>query len=52
VSATKEIESGDTAVNPEMNSWSSLPEGFTLLVEDSPDEFTLLIDDVNSLLIE
>jgi len=48
----KELYSLDDTLIPTQDSWSSLPSGFTLLIEDSPTEYTLLIDDTFSLLIE
>jgi len=41
----------DTDLAPEMNSWSSLPDGFALLIRESPDYY-LLIDDDHRLLIQ
>lgn len=47
----QEIPSLDTGVSPEMNSWTSPPQGYLLLIE-SPD-YGILIDDAgNRLLIE
>jgi hypothetical protein len=52
MSATlKEIYDIDTAIKPAMNSWSTPPDGFELLIEESP-EYSLLIDDTNKLLIQ
>ena len=48
----KELFRLDDDLAPDQNSWSSVPAGFTLLIEDSPTEYTLLIDDTFSLLIE
>lgn len=46
----QEIPSLDTAIKPVMDSWSSLPDGFELLIEESPDH-SLLIDDSGNVLI-
>ena len=40
----KEIIQIDDSISPEMNSWTSLPDGFELLIQTGPD-FSLLIDD-------
>jgi hypothetical protein len=40
----KEIIQTDESISPEMNSWTSLPEGFELLIQTGPD-YSLLIDD-------
>lgn len=48
----KELFSLDDSLTTVQDSWSSLPAGLTLLIEDSPTEYTLLIDDTFSLLIE
>jgi hypothetical protein len=47
----KEIYDIDTAIKPTMNSWSTPPEGFELLIQESPD-YSLLIDNTNKLLIQ
>jgi hypothetical protein len=47
----KEIYDIDTTIKPAMNSWSTPPDGFELLIEESP-EYSLLIDDTNKLLIQ
>lgn len=48
----QEIPTLDTEINPEMNSWSSLPQGYFLLIEESPDYGVLIDDEGNRLLIE
>lgn len=50
----QEIPSLDTAIKPQMNSWSTPPDGILLLIEEGPpDDFYLLIDDTgNRLLIQ
>lgn len=46
------IPTVDTDISPEMNSWSSPPAGYELLIQD-PTPYSLLIDDSgNKLLIE
>jgi hypothetical protein len=50
--AVEEIIQGDTEIQPEMNSWSTPPAGFALLIESGPPEYMLLIDDTHTLLIE
>jgi hypothetical protein len=41
----------DIDLSPEMDSWSSLPDGYELLIQDTP--YSLLIDDSgNKLLIQ
>jgi hypothetical protein len=47
----KEIYDIDTEIKPAMNSWSSPPDGFELLIQESPDH-SLLIDNTNKLLIQ
>jgi hypothetical protein len=47
----KEIYDLDTDISPDMNSWSSLPDGFELLIQEAPD-FSLLIDKTNKLIIQ
>ncbi len=46
----KQIYDIDTVIEPTMNSWTSPPAGFELLIQEAPD-FSLLIDDTNRLLI-
>lgn len=47
----KIIPSLDTAIKPEMNSWSSLPAGILLLIEEGPPDYYLLIDDDGNRLL-
>jgi hypothetical protein len=49
----QEIPTLDIAIKPSMNSWSTPPAGFLLLIEEGPpDDFYLSIDnDGNRLLI-
>jgi hypothetical protein len=46
----KEIYAIDTAIKPSMNSWSRPPDGFELLIEESPD-FSLALDDEGNVLL-
>lgn len=48
----QEIPTLDTAIKPEMNSWSSPPQGYSLLIEESPDYGVLIDDAGNRLLIQ
>jgi hypothetical protein len=48
----KEIIDIDTQIKPQMNSWSSPPDGFELLIEESPDHSLLIDDSGNKLLIQ
>lgn len=48
----KEIYSRDTDLSNEQDSWGSLPAGFLLLIEDSPEYYILIDDNGNKLLIE
>jgi hypothetical protein len=42
----------DTALFPDMNSWSSPPAGYLLLIEEGPpDDFYLSIDDSGNRLL-
>jgi hypothetical protein len=50
--ALKEIIDIDTRIKPEMNSWTSLPDGFELLIQESPDHSLLIDDSGNVLLIQ
>ena len=47
----KEIIDLDTQNAPEMNSWSSLPQGYELLIQTGPPDFSLLIDDLDHKLL-
>jgi hypothetical protein len=47
---TKEIYVIDTSIKPSMNSWSRPPDGFELLIEESPD-FRMAIDDQGNVLL-
>jgi hypothetical protein len=47
---SKLLVSQDTAIKPVMNSWSSPPVGFVLLIQETPD-YSLLIDDEFLLLV-
>ena len=48
----QEIPTIDIDLSPEMDSWSSVPLGFELLIQE-PSPYILLIDDSgNKLLIE
>lgn len=54
--ALQEIPTLDTAIKPDMNSWSSPPLGLLLLIEEGPvpgpsDDFYLLIDDAGNRLL-
>lgn len=46
----KEIVDIDTRIKPEMNSWSTPPAGFELLIQESPDH-SLAIDDAGNVLL-
>lgn len=48
----KELFSRDTDLETDYNSWSSLPAGFFLLIEESPEYYLLIEDDGDRLLIE
>jgi hypothetical protein len=42
----QEVPTLDISISPPMNSWSSPPAGFLLLIEEAPPtDFFLLIDD-------
>lgn len=47
----KVIPSLDTAIKPDMNSWSSPPLGILLLIEEGPPDYYLLIDDNGNRLL-
>lgn len=48
----EEIPSLDTAIEPEMNSWSTPPIGILLLIEEAPPtDYYLLIDDAGNRLL-
>lgn len=47
----QEIPSLDIELSPDMNSWIGSPEGFKLLIEESPDHYLLIDDEGNRLLI-
>jgi hypothetical protein len=47
---SKLLVSQDTAIKPVMDSWSSPPAGFVLLIQEAPD-YSLLIDDEFLLLV-
>lgn len=47
----KIIPSLDTAIKPEMNSWSTPPLGILLLIEEGPPDYYLLIDDAGNRLL-
>jgi hypothetical protein len=48
----KIIPTLDTAIKPEMDSWSAPPAGLFLLIEEGPpDDFFLLIDDEGNRLL-
>lgn len=48
----KEIIDIDTRIKPEMNSWSTPPDGFELLIQESPDHSLLIDDEDHRLLIQ
>ena len=48
----QEIPSLDVELSPEMNSWSTPPVGYLLLIEESPDYYLLIDDSGHRLLIE
>jgi hypothetical protein len=48
----KEIYTRDTDLGNDQNSWSAIPTGFLLLIDDSPDYYLLIDDNGNKLLIE
>jgi hypothetical protein len=53
MSATlKEIPKLDIEIEPLMNSFSKPPDGFELLIEESPDHSLLIDDTGNKLLIQ
>jgi hypothetical protein len=53
MSATlKEIYDIDTEIKPAMNSWSTPPAGFELLIQESPNHSLLIDDSGNVLLIQ
>lgn len=48
----QEIPTLDTAIKPQMNSWTSPPLGILLLIEEGPpDDFYLAIDDAGNRLL-
>lgn len=48
----QEIPTLDTAIKPQMNSWSTPPLGILLLIEEGPpDDFYLAIDDDGNRLL-
>jgi hypothetical protein len=47
----KEIPALDTAVEPSQNSWTSLPAGFLLVIEEGTPDYYLLIDDEDHRLL-
>lgn len=47
----KIIPSLDTAIKPEMNSWTAPPAGILLLIEEGPPDYYLLIDDNGNRLL-
>jgi hypothetical protein len=48
----KEIIQRDDALSPEMNSWTKPPDGFELLIQESPNFSLALDDEGNKLLIQ
>ena len=48
----KVLQSLDTDIEADQNSWSSLPDGFLLQIQTSPDHELALDDDGNILLIQ
>jgi hypothetical protein len=42
----------DTDIEADQNSWSDLPDGYSLQIQNSPDHELLLDDDGNQLLIQ
>lgn len=51
MSALKEIIQIDDSISPEMNSWSSPPDGFELLIQTGTPDYSLLIDDEDHRLL-
>ena len=49
--ALKEIFQIDDSISPEMNSWTSLPDGFELLIQTGTPDYSLLIDDEDHRLL-
>ena len=47
----KEIIQIDAEIEPEMNSWSTPPAGFELLIQTGPPDYSLLIDDQDHRLL-
>lgn len=47
----KEIIQIDDSISPEMNSWTSLPDGFELLIQTGTPDYSLLIDDEDHRLL-
>lgn len=47
----KEIIQIDDSISPEMNSWSTPPDGFELLIQTGPPDYSLLIDDEDHRLL-
>lgn len=47
----KEIIQIDDSISPEMNSWTSLPDGFELLIQTGTPDYNLLIDDEDHRLL-
>jgi hypothetical protein len=49
--ALREIIDIDTRIKPEMNSWTSPPDGFELLIQTGTPDYSLLIDDEDHRLL-
>ena len=42
----------DVGIEADQNSWTSLPDGYTLQIQTSPDHELLLDDEGNQLLVQ
>jgi hypothetical protein len=42
----------DNDIEADQNSWSSLPDGYALQIQDSPDHELLLDDEGNQLIVQ
>lgn len=47
----KEIIQIDDSLSPSMDSWSDVPDGFELLIQTGPPDFSLFLDDQDNLLL-
>jgi hypothetical protein len=50
--APKILPTLDVDIEAEQNSWSSLPDGYALQIQTSPDHELLLDDEGNQLLVQ